>query len=156
MIELRPYVDEDEAAVLMLWWEAWHSTQPGLTHPHPFSDWRKRWFEHVLPANVVFVAIRGRGVLGFAAASLDGRELTQIFVSPTEQRAGVGRLLLDWARARMPEGFTLRTQTDNGVARAFYEKHGFAVGATQANPFSGMDTIEYRWAPSGTSDEDVT
>ena len=156
MIELRPYLDDDEAAVLTLWWDAWHSTRPGLTHPRPFSDWRERWFEQVLPANVVVVASRAGAVVGFAAASVEARELTQIFVSPSQQRAGVGRVLLDWARARMPEGFSLRTQTDNAVARAFYEKHGFAVGPTQTNLFSGMDTVEYRWAPSEASSEVMT
>ena len=70
MVVLNACVDTDEAAVIALWWGSWHSTREGSPHPRPLADWRQRWFEHVLPENVVVVAKREYVVLGFAAANV--------------------------------------------------------------------------------------
>ena len=59
---------------------------------------------------------------------------------------GIGGQLLAWAKQVMPNGFDLRTLTDNVASRAFYERHGLIAGGTRINPVNGMETIEYRWA----------
>jgi GNAT superfamily N-acetyltransferase len=147
MIDLRPYRDDDLDAVLKIWWDAWHSIRPGLTHPQPFADWRRRWVREIAPAQAVIVAADDGTVVGCAAADLAARELTQIFVAPERNRQGIGQRLLTWAQARMPEGFSLHTLAKNCASRAFYRRHGLVEGHTRSNPINGMPQIEYSWTP---------
>ena len=146
-VTLRRYRAEDQEAVVALWWSSWHSIRPGLSHPRPLLDWRTRWASEIVPRQTIVVAEDDGVVIGFAAADLSARMLTQIFVQPTRKRHGIGRRLLAWARQAMPEGFCLRTLEDNVASRAFYERHGLVAGATQVNPVNGMSTIEYCWTP---------
>jgi putative acetyltransferase len=148
MVTLRPYRAEDQEAVVGLWWNSWHSIRQGLRHPRPLSDWRTRWADEIVPRQAIVVAEADGVVVGFAAADLPARVLTQIFVQPDRKRHGVGGQLLAWAQRLMPAGFSLWTLEDNVASRAFYERHGLAPGGTQINPVNGMSTIEYRWAPA--------
>lgn len=149
-LEIRPYRDGDRDVVVRLWWDSWHSIRPGLRHPRPFEDLRARWDGEVVPRQRIVVAEDAGGVVGFAAADLAGRELTQIFVAPDRKGQGIGHRLLEWARAAMPDGFVLHTLVDNVTSRAFYERHGLVAGAARVNPANGMSVIAYRWAPGGS------
>jgi putative acetyltransferase len=149
MNETRPYRTEDEARVLELWWDSWHSIQPELSHPQTRDGWRQRWLDEIVPRQEVVVVTDDKGIIaGFAAADLVASELTQIFVAPTHKRRGFGRALLTWAETRMRGGFRLRTLVQNVASRTFYEKHGLVEGMTAISPVNGMETIEYRWASS--------
>ena len=156
MVTLRPYHAEDEEAVVALWWNSWHSIRDGLRHPRPPSDWRTRWANEIATRQAIVVAVDDGVVVGFAAADVSARELTQIFVEPNRKRQGVGRQLLAWAQQLMPHGFCLHTLDDNVDSRAFYERHGLAAGRTQVNPVNGMSTIEYGWAPPSAHDGATT
>jgi ribosomal protein S18 acetylase RimI-like enzyme len=147
-VELRPYRPEDEEAVVVLWWNSWHSIGQGLRHPHPLADWRTRWANEIACRQAVIVAEDGGVVIGFAAADLSAGVLTQIFVAPERKREGIGRQLLAWAQQSMPRGFRLSTLEANQASRAFYERHGLTAGDTHINPVNGMTTIEYRWTPA--------
>jgi putative acetyltransferase len=148
MVTLRPYRAGDQETVVTLWWDSWHSIRHGLRHPHPLSDWRTRWATEIVPQQAIVVAEDDGIVVGFAAADLSARMLTQIFIEPNRRRHGVGRQLLTWAQESMPEGFRLQTLEENVASRAFYERHGLAAGGTRINPVNGMSTIEYCWTPS--------
>ena len=149
MITLRPYRADDAEAVLALWWDSWHSIRRGLDHPDPLTHWRRRWIEDIVPSHAIVVAESEAAVVGFAAADLATRELSQIFIAPAHKRRGIGGRLLAWAQQQMPAGFTLHTLVDNVDSRTFYQRHGLVEGATRTNPHNGMDTIEYRWIRSG-------
>jgi ribosomal protein S18 acetylase RimI-like enzyme len=147
MATLRPYRVEDQDAVVAIWWDAWHSIRPGLRHPRPYADWRRRWIDEIVPAQTIAVADDAGTVVGFAAADEALRELTQIFVAPHRHRRGIGRQLLGWAQDVMPAGFTLHTLVDNLASRAFYHRHGLVEGGRRTNPVNGLETLEYRWRP---------
>ena len=146
-VTLRPYRQEDADAVVTLWWESWHSIRPGLRHPHSFEDFRVRWAGHMVSQHEIVVADEDGTVIGFAAAALADRELSQIFVDPRRKRQGLGHRLLAWAQGVMPDGFILYTLVDNVASRAFYERHGLVPGDTKVNRVNGMATIQYRWTP---------
>ena len=148
-VALRPYRADDQEAVVVLWWHSWHSIRPGLRHPRPLAEWRTRWANEIATRQTIVVAEDQGIVVGFAAADVPARELSQIFVEPGRKRHGVGRQLLAWARQTMPGGFDLHTLEDNAASRAFYERHGLVPGGIQTNPVNGMSTIEYRWRPGG-------
>ena len=147
MIALRTYREEDEDAVLVIWWNSWHSIRPGLSHPHPFADWRTRWVNEIIPAQEVVVAEDDGIVIGFAVAHIETRELTQIFVAPDRKGQGIGRRLLTGAQERMPAGFSLHTLAENHTSRAFYRRRGFVENDTRTNPINGMRQVEFRWTP---------
>ena len=86
MLTLRSYRTEDQEAVVAIWWDSWHSIRPGLRHPHTFADWRTRWAGEIAPAQAIVVAEDEGAVVGFAAADVAGRVLTQIFVAPRHKR----------------------------------------------------------------------
>jgi putative acetyltransferase len=151
MVELRPYRPGDQDAVVTLWWESWHSIRPGLRHPRPFADLAARWANEIVPQQTIVVAEEDGAVVGFAAADVAARLLSQIFITPARKRQGIGRQLFAWAQRSMSAGFTLHTLVDNAASRAFYERHGLVAGDTEINPANGMRTIEYRWDP-GRSD----
>ena len=133
---------------MKLWWDSWHSIRPGLRHPRPFEDLRTRWVGEIVPAQRIMVAADDGMVVGFAAADVADRVLTQIFVAPTRKGQGIGHRLFLWAQTIMPDGFVLHTLVDNLTSRAFYERHGLVAGDTEINPANGMRTVEYRWTPT--------
>jgi GNAT superfamily N-acetyltransferase len=150
VITLRPYRDEDLDAVVAVWWDSWHSIRAGLRHPHPLSRWRARCADEIVPRQDVVVAVDNGVVVGFAAADIRARVLSQIFIAPARKRQGIGRQLFAWAQATMTDGFTLHTLVDNVGSRAFYERQGLVAGEAEINPANGLRTIEYRWTPEPT------
>jgi GNAT superfamily N-acetyltransferase len=88
-----------------------------------------RFAEHIAGGGEVHVWDEDGRVVGFAA--LDGNELRAIYVDPPAQGAGVGSALLEAAvgglrAAGHGEAF-LWTFEANGLARAFYERHGWEL-----------------------------
>jgi GNAT superfamily N-acetyltransferase len=147
MLALRPYRDEDRDVVVRLWWDSWHSIRPGLRHPRGFDDLRARWSSEIVPRQRIVVAADDGAVVGFAAADVEARELTQIFIAPARKRQGIGHRLFAWAQELMPDGFVLHTLVENVGSRAFYERSGLVAGDTRINPANGMAVVEYRWTP---------
>jgi GNAT superfamily N-acetyltransferase len=147
VITLRPYQGADQDTVVALWWDSWHSIRPGLRHPQPLAHWRERWASEIAAKQDVVVATDDGTIVGFAAADLSGRVLSQVFVTPDRKRQGIGVRLLAWAQRAMPDGFVLHTLVDNAASRAFYERNGLVAGDTRVNPNNGLRIVEYRWAP---------
>ena len=101
----------------------------------------------LLSDHEVWVADDGEGVRGFAVLSAD--QLLQIHVSPDDQNRGVGSLLLDKAKERLPEGFSLWVFQQNTGARRFYERHGLELVREtdgQGNEENEPDA-QYAWRP---------
>src|SRR3979411_130443 len=121
MLGLRPYRDGDRDVVVQLWWDSWHSIRPGLRHPRGFDDLRARWSSEIVPRQNIVVAEEDGAVVGFAAADLGSRAVTQVFTAPARRPRVFGHHLVAWAQGLMPDGFILHTLVDNAASRAFYE-----------------------------------
>jgi GNAT superfamily N-acetyltransferase len=93
----------------------------------------------------VFVALEGVALLGFLAFDPAKAYLNQLFLARQSQGQGVGKSLLDFAKAQMPEGFRLRTHADNTGAQRFYEREGLSREMTERHPRYGHMTHVYRW-----------
>jgi GNAT superfamily N-acetyltransferase len=102
----------------------------------------------LLADHEVWVAAGEDGVLGFAVLSAD--QLLQLHVAPGEQNRGIGSRLLDRAKERRPDGFSLWTFQKNDGARRFYERHGLTL--VQLTDGQGNEEREpdaqYEWRPS--------
>jgi GNAT superfamily N-acetyltransferase len=90
---------------------------------------------------VVLVATGENGdINGFVAFHPERAEIGALYVDPPHFRTGVGAALLTAAHDRLagkPES-VLWVLEGNDVARAFYERHGYALdGATSVHEASG-------------------
>ncbi|MTB83197.1 GNAT family N-acetyltransferase [Nocardioides sp. zg-578] len=73
-------------------------------------------------ADQVWVAEAGERVVGYARHTASW--LDDLYVDPSAARRGVGTLLLDVVKDRLPDGFCLWVFESNTPARAFYARHG--------------------------------
>ena len=148
-MRLRAYEPDDASPLVALWHAAKQQAYPYLaTEQTRTLETDTRFFrEHLLPRCEIVVAQRGDGpLLGFLA--LAGSYVDRLYVHPQRQRSGVGRALLDEAKARSPRGLELHTHQQNVSACSFYERHGFRAVrfGTSAPPESAPDVL-YRWDP---------
>jgi ribosomal protein S18 acetylase RimI-like enzyme len=91
-----------------------------------------------------YLAWDGDNACGIAAGFLDAdapsrAHLISMWVAPTHRKRGVGRMLIeaiaDWARGCRAVELYLDVTSNNGAARAFYERLGFiATGKTKPYP----------------------
>lgn len=87
-------------------------------------------------------------ILGFFAINKKEKALDQLFVHPDAQSLGLGGVLLDLVKIRLPRedgGFWLRTAERNLPACRFYEKKGLRLIGRETHPVWGHWTCIYTW-----------
>jgi ribosomal protein S18 acetylase RimI-like enzyme len=139
-IVIRPYRDADFETVTSIWFESWRST--GVPSPVTHADLRAR-LPGDLKAWTVHVATSGNEIAGFIA--LEAGHLHQLFIAPAHQNRGIGKMLLDFAKERMPQGFRLMTALESAAGR-FYEREGLHRGDITTHHF-GHKIVRYDWKP---------
>ena len=148
-MRLRPYEQADESPLVALWHAAKQQAYPYLPLERSYTiETDTRFFrENLLPRCEIVVALDGdEPLLGFLA--LSGSYVDRLYVHPRRQRSGVGRALLDEAKARSPRGLDLHTHQQNVSACSFYERHGFrAVRFGTSGPPESAPDVLYRWDP---------
>ncbi len=78
----------------------------------------------LLKRRVVPVAVQGRVIVG--AAALDAKVVRSVFVNPTRQGQGIGRLLMSEIELRAGEaGVTTLSVPSSLTAEPFYSRLGF-------------------------------
>ncbi|WP_344661545.1 GNAT family N-acetyltransferase [Catenulispora subtropica] len=148
---IRLATPADAAAVARIHMDARAAAMPFLpvaqSRPHNEVT---RWVEDVVLTECrVWVYAQGDEVLGYAA--LEGDMLEHLYLRPDVRRRGIGTLLLDTVKRHSPGGLSLWVFQENADARAFYERHGFAV----VEATDGRDNMErlpdflMRWTPGG-------
>ena len=141
-IAIRPYADQDFDDVTALWLRSWRSTRvPGRI---TLKDLRERWPSELADGWIVHVAVSDQKILGFLAHRED--RLEQLFIAPDSQGRGIGKQLLDFAKAQMPGGFRLHTAAQSWAGR-FYEREGLLRGRTRTHRRFGHDIVDYAWRP---------
>ena len=123
---------EDAPALAAVHVRAWRHAYADIVavEDMPTEYWRReRWDALLAEGAEVHVFDQDGAVAGFAA--LDGNELRALYVDPPAQGAGVGSALLtaavDALRAAGHREAYLWTFEANGLARAFYERHGWQL-----------------------------
>ena len=139
-ISIRSYTDSDFNAVTSIWLSSWQST--GVPAPVTLNELRERWPQELAKGWVVHVATAGPEIVGFLTLHEDKME--QLFVAPGMQGKGIGKRLLDFAKAARPNGFHLTTALESGAGR-FYEREGLTRGETTAHARFGHPIVRYDW-----------
>jgi GNAT superfamily N-acetyltransferase len=129
---IRRATPADAPAIAAVQARAWRHAYADVVEPERMPDPAQeapRFAAHVDGGAEVYVWDQDGRVAAFAA--LDGRQLCAIYVDPTAQGAGVGSALLVHAlealRAAGHREAFLWTFEANGLARAFYERHGWEL-----------------------------
>jgi len=129
---IRPATPADAEAIAAVQAHAWRHAYADIVEPDAMlvpEETTPRWADAIAARDGVFVWDQDGRIAGFAAT--EGNELRAIYVDPPAQGAGVGSALLDAAVAALravghAEAF-LWTFEANGLARAFYERHGWEL-----------------------------
>lgn len=133
---IRTMRPADTEAVLAIW-------LAGNREAHPFVP-AAYWEANLpavgeqLPQAEVYVLERGGAIQGFLG--LTGAYIAGLFVAAAHRGRGVGRLLLDRAKAEH-RALTLRVYRKNTRAAAFYAREGFVLSAQETD----ADTGEEEW-----------
>ncbi len=143
---IREYREDDFDAATHLWRAARELAFPDFQREkgHTFAQ-DCDYFRNVILANndVWAMEVEGR-VAGFIAIA--GDFVDQFYIHPDFQRRGLGKELLDFAKARSPGHVWLYTLQINANGRAFYEKNGFvAVRFGVSPPPESEPDVEYHW-----------
>ena len=170
MIEIRELRDSDIDALAEVHVRTWQSAYAGIVPAEVLAAldpvaWAARRRTRTPPPGArTLVADDDGAVIGFATfgpgrlknhSGVDDQtgELYAIYVDPTRQRDGAGRLLLTAARKQLTEaGFPvmwLWVFEENHPARRFYERMGLAPDGEQqfyTPPGSTVELPEIRYA----------
>jgi GNAT superfamily N-acetyltransferase len=145
-VTLRPYSPEDEPCLVDTWFESWLSV--GLEFPLVTrADLASRLPRDLAERWDVDIAQTDGTVVGFLAVAVQERRLDQLFIAPSAQGRGIGKLLFEAAKQKMPDGFWLSTQPGNKTARAFYERAGMRLNRAEST--STIERVIYEFP--GTS-----
>jgi ribosomal protein S18 acetylase RimI-like enzyme len=126
-MEIRPYRENDEAAIAGLWREVFPDAPPWNV---PEDDIRRKL---EVQRDLFVVACEGGEIVGTAMGGYDGHRgwVHLVAVSPRHRRLGIGAALM----RRIEEGLAalgcpklnLQVRSTNGDVVAFYERLGYAV-----------------------------
>ncbi|MDP7701924.1 GNAT family N-acetyltransferase [Mycobacterium sp. TY815] len=164
MTEVRDAVPTDAPEVAGVHVRSWRSAYRGLIDQDYLDGltpeaWTSRYdFGRVgLRIPSTLVAVREDTICGFASVGLcrddelaDLGELMALYVDPAHLNTGIGRLLIDAARARLTaRGFTaaaLWVLRGNDRARRFYERDGWQPDGTErSRVYGGQPAEEVRY-----------
>jgi len=143
---IREYRPEDFDAVTILWRVARDRSLPEFQREKGYFFFEDQGYfrDHILKSNKVWVAEIDKRAVAFMA--MEGEFIDQLYIHPDLQRRGIGKALLDFARAQSPDHLWLYTLQVNVNARAFYEKNEFVAERFGISPVPESEPdVEYHW-----------
>jgi GNAT superfamily N-acetyltransferase len=140
--------EADAAVIARIHMTSRSATMPYLPPQKRSHEQVTRWVRDVLLRQYrTWVAVRDAEIMGYAA--LGGDMLEHLYLRPDVRRQGIGTLLLDEVMRHSPDGVSLHLFQQNTDARAFYERHGFAVSGTSDGDrnMENLPDMRLRWTP---------
>ncbi len=133
-VQLRPADPDDAAALADVHLTSRRAaSMPPSVHA---DDEALPWLAGRIGTDEVWVAeVEGRVV---AYLRMTPAWLDDLYVAPEHAGQGIGSMLLDLAKSRRPDGFSLWVFESNTPARAFYAAHGL----TEREHTDGSDNEE--------------
>jgi GNAT superfamily N-acetyltransferase len=142
---IRPARPDEYNEVARVWMNSWVST--GLAEASEFllANLRARVRHEIEQGWTLFVADDRGTLAAILALHLPKRYLDQLFVAPEYQGKSLGRELLAFTRAQLPDEIWLRCVRENEKAWRWYEREGFVFEKEQVEPATGFAMKYYRW-----------
>ncbi len=128
---IRPISTEDTSPVLSLYREAVLTVPPGIYTPSNLREWASRTTEEFERQNASrrrFVAQIATKIVGYAGFDVAQSTLTECYVLPSQQGAGIGQRLVGHIIA-LARGYDLEALVvlASKNAELFYAKMGFSA-----------------------------
>ena len=106
-----------------------------------FSEpWSEKSFEDffALDFTVALKAVEDRKIVGYAGLYISGDDgdITNVAVTASMRRKGVGRALIEGLKALPPKKLFLEVRESNNAAIALYESEGFVRDGIRKNFYS--------------------
>ncbi|MEM5013650.1 GNAT family N-acetyltransferase [Niallia taxi] len=115
----------------------------GQKEIHDFEN-HVYFLNHILPEQFqIDLALIDEDVVGMIA--YNDREISQLYIHLEYQGIGIGRTLLDKAKAQSSGKLTLYTFEVNEKAQRFYEKQGFEIINRGHENEENLPDIQYEW-----------
>jgi GNAT superfamily N-acetyltransferase len=148
---IRPARRDEYNEVARVWMNSWVST--GLAEASEFllANLRARVRHEIEQGWTLFVADDRGTLAAMLALHLPKRYLDQLFVAPEYQGKSLGRELLAFTRAQLPNEIWLRCVRENEKAWRWYEREGFVFEKEQVEPATGFRMKYYRWMKKGAA-----
>jgi len=142
---IRPAHAHEYDAIARLWMESWCST--GLESP---SDTLLAYLRERVPREVaggwrLYVADDEGRLAAMLAINVERLYLDQLMIAPSHQGRALGRRLLAFTRELLPGEIWLRCAEGNEKAWRWYEREGFVLEKSEADPLHGRTMKYYRW-----------
>lgn len=137
---IRKYDPHDLRELLSVWYDAAKLAHPFWT-AEKLDRERRDISEKFLPMAETWVFEDEEQVVGFIA--LLDNEVGGIFVSPRRQGRGIGRALMDHARASR-DHLELEVFQANKIGRAFYDAYGFQSVGERRDEETGLGVLRLR------------
>ena len=124
-MEIRPYLESDEAAVAELWREVFPES-PSWNHPE--TDIQRKL---CIQRELFLVATIDSRLVGTAMAGFDGHRgwVYYVAVSPTRRRQGIGSALMKAVEEKLAAmgcpKLNLQVRASNDEVVAFYKRLGY-------------------------------
>lgn len=143
MILIEDFQSDDMQPLARMWRESFEHGV-GIVDPHPLEAQIAHFEREVRPHHRVRVARRDGLIVGFLASNAES--VSQLYVRVGHHRLGIGRRLLDIAKAGSQGSLWLFTFARNTNACAFYESQGFTVAERGFEPMWQLDDVKYAWS----------
>jgi ribosomal protein S18 acetylase RimI-like enzyme len=142
---IRPARADEYDEVARVWMQSWVSTGLAEESEFLFANLRARVRREIEDGWSLFVADDDGSLAAMLALHLPKFYLDQLFVAPDYQGRSLGRKLLAFTRAQLPDEIHLRCVRENEKAWRWYEREGFVFEKEQIEPMNGFMMKYYRW-----------
>ena len=146
---IRPARMDEYDEVARVWMESWATVGIEPASAALLEKLRARLRAEVAKGWSLYVADDGGRLAAMLALHLRDNYLDQLFVAPEYQGLSIGRMLLAFTRAHLPDEIWLRCVRENEKAWRWYEREGFVLEKQTVEPTSGSTMKYYRWKKSG-------
>lgn len=144
-VAYRAASEADFDAVAEIWLESGRLADGAPSEGPTLHQNRTRIDAEIASGWRVRVAVHEGRIVAFLAFRPNDSLVDQLFVLPSFQGQGIGKALLEYAKAAMPRGFTLRTAAANMRARRFYERANLLLISEGIHPKYGNAICIYGW-----------
>lgn len=143
MLHIEDFAPHELEPLVRLWRESFEQGV-GITDTNPLEAQIDYFRREIAPTNRVRLARREGQMVGVLASNAESVNL--LYVRVGCHRQGIGKQLLDLAKAESSGSLWLYTFARNQVACAFYESQGFEVVQRGFEPFWQLEDVKFSWS----------
>jgi ribosomal protein S18 acetylase RimI-like enzyme len=147
---IRPARTDEYDRIARVWMDSWASTGIEAASNFLLAKLCARVPIEIEKGWSLFVADDDGPLAAMLALHLPKLYLDQLFVAPDYQGQSLGRTLLAFTRAHLPDEIHLRCVRENEKAWRWYEREGFLFEKEQVEPMTGFAMKFYRWKKQET------